>query len=105
MPVEEEILTCQESCGTKFIQIVWVELIGVEHLADHFVVSDVGVQRIDDPIAPMPYVLLAVTQLIAEPPPVAVAPNVHPMAAPTLSVLWGPKQLIREALIPSVRIV
>src|SRR4051794_13821262 len=51
----------------------------------------------------MPNVPLAAAQLFAQPVPVAVPPNVHPMTRPPLAVTRVTKQAFRGPLIPIVR--
>src|SRR5439155_26537929 len=61
----------------------------------------VPVQRFDDPVAPAPDMRLAVTDLAAVAPagPVAVTPDVHPVAAPALAVLRTLEKAIDDLLV------
>src|SRR5262245_31791135 len=51
----------------------------------------------------MPNVLLTTAQFLAQPVPVAVPPNVHPMTRPPLTVTRVIKQTFRGPLVPIVR--
>src|SRR5262249_42155266 len=53
----------------------------------------------DDPVAPVPDVLLAVADLLTQTPPVAVTPDVHPVAAPALAVLRAREQPVHDFFI------
>ena len=53
----------------------------------------------------MPDMRLAVPKLIAEAPPVAIAPDVHPMPRPTLPMPRIGKQSVDHALVPVRRTV
>ena len=101
--IEEEIVAGEKSRGPQLVQVVWMQLVGGEHQTDHLVVRHVGVQRLDNPIAPVPDVVLAVSQLVAQSPPVAVAPDVHPVAGPTLAMPRIIEQSLHEWLIPVLR--
>src|SRR6187549_812446 len=76
--------------GAQGFWIGWRNLITGEHLKDHTVVTLVFVERLNDPIAPMPHVPLTILHVPPGAPaiPVAVAPEVHPMPAPALAVRW-----------------
>ena len=63
--IEEEVVAGQVTGGTQLPEIVRGELVGGEHQSDHFIVGRVGIERFDDPVAPMPDVLLAISQLLA----------------------------------------
>ena len=67
--------------------------------SDHAVVALVGVERLDDPVAPAPDVRLAVAHLLAPAGPVAVAPDVHPVPAPALAVPRDRQQPIDDLLV------
>ena len=62
------------------------QLVAGEHLLDHPVVALVGVERLDDPVAPVPDMRVAVAGLLAQPIPVAVSPDVHPVPPPALAM-------------------
>ena len=64
------------------------ELVGSQHLGEHLVVGLVAIEGFHDPIAPAPDVRLAVANLSAVRPagPIAVAPDIHPMACPTFAM-------------------
>ena len=73
-------------------------LVGRQHVDHHPVVASVGFERLDDPVAPPPDVPLAVANLFAIAPtgPVAVPPDVHPVASPALGVARVPKKPIDD---------
>ena len=101
--VEEEEIAREKSGRTQLLRLGGIELIGGEHLAKHLVVRHVGIQRLHDPIAEVPHVLLAVAELLVEPPPIAVAPNVHPMPCPTLAMPRVGEQSVHSGFIPIPR--
>jgi len=103
--VPAEPVTGQETGGPQPGRVVGIELVGGQHLPQHLVVGDVGVERLDDPIAKVPDVLLAVAMIVAQPPPVAVTPDVHPVAAPTFPVPRIGQQPIDETLVPVRRAI
>src|SRR5262249_330274 len=58
------------------------------------------VQRLDDPVAPVPDVALAVPYFVgAASIPIAVAPDVHPVTSPALAILRARQKLIHDLLI------
>ena len=98
--VEEEPVAGEKTGGAELRRIIGIELVGREHLADHLIVGQVGVDRFDDPVAVVPHVLLAVAKLVTQSPPVAVPPDVHPVASPPLAVPRIGEQLLDERFIP-----
>ena len=78
------------------------DLVGRQHFADHLVVGLVGIERLDDPIAPPPDVRLALAHLGPIAVPIAIAPHVHPVPAPALAILRAGQQPIDHALISVV---
>ena len=73
--------------------------VGREHRDDHAIVRLVAVERLDDPVAPVPDVRLAVADLLAPAGPVAVPPDVHPVPAPALAVPRAGQQAIDDLLV------
>ena len=59
-PVEKVIITGQKSCGSQGFWGFRKKFVGSKHLLDHSIVTLVFVERLDDPVAPMPNVLLAI---------------------------------------------
>ena len=59
-PVEKVIITGQKPCGLQGFGVFWKKFVGSKHLLDHSIVTLVFVERLDDPVAPMPNVLLAI---------------------------------------------
>ena len=57
---------------------------------------------LDDPVAPVPDVLLAVAEFGPEAPPVGIAPDIQEVPAPPLAVLRRGQQLI-DYLLVSIR--
>ena len=98
--VEEKPVAGEEPGGSQFGEIVGGDLVGGEHQPHHLVVAGVGVERFDDPIAPVPDVLLTVAELIPQAPPIGVAPHVHPVAPPALTMAGIGKKPIDEGLVP-----
>src|SRR5262249_52887376 len=84
VPVASEIAR-----GDRGLVVARRDLVGGEHLHHHAVVTLVGVERLDNPIAPAPDLWGAVPNIGHVPPPVpiAVTPHVHPVPAPALAVL------------------
>ena len=79
--------------------VVGCELVGREHLHDHLVVAGVGVERFHDPVPPSPDMRLALADLRAIAIPVAIAPNVHPVPCPALTVLGTAQKAIDDPLV------
>ena len=100
MAVEDKITAGEIAGGTELGGIVGIEFVGGEHLPHHLVVGDICIERFHDPVAPVPDVLLAVAMFLSQPPPIAVAPHIHPVAAPALAVAWIGQQPIGQLLIP-----
>ena len=98
--VEEKPIAGEEPGGAQLGEIVGGDLIGGKHQPHHLVVAGVGVERFDDPVAPVPDVLLAVAELIPQAPPIGVAPHVHPVAPPALAMARIGKESIDEGLVP-----
>jgi hypothetical protein len=84
--IEEEEIAGEVACGAEFGGICGVEFIGGEHFANELIVGGIGVERFDDPVAPMPEIFLAIAELVIEAPPVAVAPDIHVVARPAFAV-------------------
>ena len=102
--VEEIVVTREEARGSERLGILGRQFIGRNHFLNHPVIALVLVERLHNPIAPMPDVLLAVAQLRTEPVPVRVPPNIHPVPRPTLAVLRVFQKLIDDFIPrPSVR--
>ena len=93
---EQFVVPHEKSGRAQGVGVFRRQLIGSQHLRDHPVVGLVAIERFHDPIAPAPDVRLAITDLSAVRPasPIAVAPDIHPMASPTLAV----PRIIQQAL-------
>ena len=102
VPVEEEKIARQKPGGPDFFQIPRIQLIRGQHLPQHFIVRQARVEGFHNPVAPVPHVFLAVPELVAEAPPVAVTPNVHPMPRPAFAMARISKELLDDPVI-SVR--
>ena len=85
--------------GAEGVQVIGAGFVGREHRDDHAVVRLVAVERLDDPVAPVPDVRLAVADLLAPAGPVAVAPDVHPVPSPALAVTRTGQQTIDDLLV------
>ena len=94
----------QEAGGPQRVGVAGRELVGGQHLDDHLVVGLVGVERLDDPVAPPPDVRLALAHFGAVAVPVAIAPHVHPVPAPALAVLRAGQQPVDDLLVGVARI-
>ena len=89
----------QEAAGSPCLRIERRDFIGGQHLADHLVVGLVGVERLNDPIAPPPDVRFAFAHLGSIAVPIAITPDVHPVPAPALAVLRAGQQVVDHALV------
>ncbi len=69
--IEAKILPGEKAGRPQPVGVRRIQLVGGEHLAEHLVVGLIGGERLDDPIAPVPEVLLRVADFGAQPPPVA----------------------------------
>ena len=76
-----------------------MEFIRREHLAQHLVVTLVRVHGLDDPVTPMPDVLLRIANFGSQSPPIAVTPDIHPMPAPALTILRTVEQPRDDAVV------
>lgn len=94
--VEEVVAAGEVAGGAEVCAVFRGELVGGELLEDDVVVAFVGVEAFDDPVTPVPEVFLAVAELIAEAVPVAVAPDVHEVACPALSVLGRGEEAVGD---------
>ena len=86
-PIEFEVLSCQEASCSQLVEIRRIKFIGRQHFTQHLIVWLVGIQRIDDPVSPMPDMLLRVPNFGPQAPPVTVTPDIHPVTPPSLSIL------------------
>ena len=100
----EHIVTASEisSSGDGFAAL-WVQLISREHFLNHAVVSFVFVQGVYNPVAPVPEMFLAVAKHTSKSVPIRISPNIHPVPAPSFSVMWAGKQLIDCVLMACIR--
>ena len=98
--VEEKPVAGEEPGGPQLGEIVGGDFVGGEHQPHHLVIAGVGVERFDDPVAPMPDVLLTVAELIPQAPPIGVAPHVHPVTPPALAMAGIGEKSIDEGLVP-----
>ena len=94
--VEEIVVACEEAGGAEGGGVGGREFVAGELLDHHAVVALVGIERFHDPVAPVPDVLLAVPELRAEAPPVAVTPEVHEVSAPALAVVRAGEQALDD---------
>ena len=96
--IELEVLPGQVAGSPKAVEVVGIQFVRGDHLAKHLVVALVGVQGLDRPIPPAPDMFLRVPDLRAQPPPVAVTPDVQPVPAPAFAVLRAGKQPVDDLL-------
>ena len=96
LAAEQFEVTSEKPGCAQGIGVFRRQLIGGQHLHEHPVVGLVAIEGFHDPIAPAPDVRLAVADLPTVRPagPVAVAPDIHPMTSPTLTV----PRIIQQAL-------
>ena len=97
-PVKQIVVAHQEAGGPPGVRVERGDLVGGEHLREHAVVAFGVVERFDDPVAPVPDVLLCVADLRAQAVPVAVPPDVHPVPAPALAVMRVGQQPVDDPL-------
>ena len=100
VPVEEEKVARQKPGGPDFFQIPRIQFIRGQHLPQHLIVRQARVEGLHDPVAPVPHVFLAVPELVAEAPPVAVTPDVHPMPRPAFAMPGVAEELLDNPVIP-----
>ena len=67
-----------------------------QHLHDHTIIRLVIIERLDNPVSPSPDMGLALTNLRTIAIPVAVAPDIHPVAPPAFAVMRAGKQFIDD---------
>ena len=94
--IEEKPVSNQEARRTQAVQVFRIELVSGEHLSNHLIVGKVVVKRFDDPVPPVPNEWVTISMLLAESPPVAVPPDIHPVPPPPLAIPWIVKQLVHE---------
>ena len=104
-PIEQEVVAGEKPGRPQLVQVVRMQLVGSQHQADHLVIGRIPVERFDDPVTPVPDMVLTVPQLLAEPPPVAVPPDVHPMPRPAFPVSRVVEQALRRSIVPLWRLV
>ena len=82
-------------------RITWVDFVGREHLSDHLVVTRIGVEGLDDPIAPAPNLWSAVPNVgyIPSAEPVCIPPNIHPVPSPAFCVHGRSEQFIDDLFV------
>ena len=85
--IEQKVASRQKPGRAERLVIGRRDFVGRQHLGQHAVVSLVVVQGLDDPIAPMPDVFLAVAKLLSQTVPVGVPPNVHPVTPPAFAIM------------------
>ena len=100
--IELEILSSQKTRSTQRLQIVGIQLISRQHLAQHLIVWFVSVVRFNDPVSPVPNMFLRIPDLRTQSPPVAVAPDIHPVTTPSLAILRTCQQTV-DNFFPCVR--
>ena len=98
--IEQKIVSGQVSSGCQCLGVIGTQFVAGQHPLQHFIIAAIVVERPDDPIAPMPHMLLTIAKLSAESPPIAISPDVHPMPRPTLAMTWIVEQAIDSVLIP-----
>ncbi len=86
--IEDKEVASQVARRSQRLRIGRLEFVSGQHQPNHLIVGEIFVQGFDDPVAPVPHMTLAVSELRVEPPPIAVAPVVHPMASPAFSMAW-----------------
>ena len=94
--IEEVVVAGEKAGGPQGVVVVGRQLVGSKHFLNHAVEALAVVEGFDDPVAPMPDVLLAVAQLFVEAVPVAVAPDVHPVPSPAFAILGTGEQFIDD---------
>src|SRR5207248_2393435 len=99
VPVVLEPVPHEVAGGTQRLRVAGRGLVGGEHLDDHAIVTLVLIERLDDPVAPVPDVGLALADLGAIAVPVAVPPDVHPVSPPALTVPGAGQQTIDSPLV------
>src|SRR5947209_13534886 len=87
LAAQELVVANEVARGPQRVGVLRGQLVGGEHQPNHLVVGGVAVERLDDPVAPVPDVRLAVADLWPVAGPVAVTPDVHPVPAPALAIL------------------
>ena len=95
----------EETGGSQVAGVKWHDLVAGQHLHDHLLVTFVGIQRFDDPISPVPDVLLAKADFAAMSVPIAVTPNVQPVSPPPLAVMRTGQQTIDRVFVGTRRLV
>ncbi len=96
--VEKVVVAGEEARGPEGLRVVWGQFVGGQHFLNHAVEALVGVERLHDPVAPTPNVLLAVAELLAKAVPVGVAPDVHPVPGPPFTVLGIAEKFVHDGL-------
>jgi hypothetical protein len=95
--IEEIVVTGEEAGRPYDVGIVRRQFVTGQHLLDHPIVALVGVERFDNPVAPMPEMLLAVTELFAEAIPIGVPPDIHPVTRPAFPMPLTAQQFVDDA--------
>ena len=95
----------QEPGGPQAAGIERNNLVTGQHFHRHPLVALVGIQRFHHPVPPVPDVLLAEPDLALEPVPVAVTPDIQPVAPPPLAVMRAGQQSIHRPGISIRRLV
>ena len=95
----------EEPGGAQRVHVGRGRLVSRQHFCQHTVITLVGVQGLDDPVAPSPDVLAAVTDFFSESRGVAVAPDVHPVPGPAFAVAGALEQPVDGASVGSGRSV
>ncbi len=84
--IEDVPVARQEPGGAEDVGVVRGQLVARQHLEHHAVIALVGVERLDDPVAPAPQVRVAEADFLAEAVPIAIPPDVHTVPAPAFAV-------------------
>ena len=97
--VEQEILPRQEAGGAETVEVVGIQFVRGEHLAEHLVVALVGVEGLEESSRASARCASGCCALPPESPPVRVAPHIHPVPAPALAVARRGQQSIDHLLV------
>ena len=98
--VELVPVASEKSCGAEDIRIRRSQFITCQHFDNHLVIRFVIIERFDNPVTPAPEMSLAVTDFVnaSTSIPIAVTPDVHPVASPAFAILRASKQSVNDFL-------
>jgi len=91
VPVANEV-----TGGGSRLVVTRANFVSGQHFLQHAVVAVIGVERVDDPVAPAPDLWSTVPDVgdVASSVPVSVAPDIHPVAGPAFTVTGISQQSI-----------